>query len=189
MRSISHPFHFIGLMKCSLQEFQHMFPQLTSCIKTLSGSANNINNNMPNYNNEFHQSHHITMVNEQQHDLQFFPMECPILPLDTEFKYKNMLHDEFCVEKGPLWRVQLIDESTMDLANLSFGPELNALLEDTTIEQSTRWRYFLRYQQGSVNQVSAIKQKVTFLNRVSFYLKLFQFVSPAGTHNSRFVCY
>ena len=96
------------------------------------------------------------MVNEQQHDLQFLPMECPILPLDMSFKHKNMLHDDFSVEKGPLWRVQLIDESTMDSANLGFGPELSALLEDNNVDQSSRWRYFLRYQQGSVNQVSVV---------------------------------
>ena len=156
---INHLFNYVGLMKCSLQEFQHMFPQLTSCIKKVPGSASN-NNNTPNYNAEFHFNHHSTVINEQQNDLQFLPMECPTLPHDTGFKCKNMLHEEFCVEKGPLWRVQLIDESTMDLANLSFGPELNALLADTTVEQSTRWRYFLRYQQGSVNQVSALKENV-----------------------------
>ena len=140
-------------MKCSLQEFQHMFPQLTSCIKTQSSYNCNLNNNVPTHNYDSH----INMINEQNHDLQFCPMECPTLPLDSSFDCKNMGHDEFCVEKGPLWRVQLIDESTMDLANLRFGPELSALLEDKEAEASTRWRYFLRYHHGSVNQVRIAK--------------------------------
>ena len=143
-------------MKCSLQEFQHMFPQLTSCVRKQS-SNNNLNNNMPNSSNDSHLNNSTYIINEQHHDLQFSPMECPILPLDSTFKCKDMLHEEFCVEQGPLWRVQLIDESTMDIANLRFGPELAALLEDTEVEASTRWRYFLRYHQGSVNQVRISK--------------------------------
>ena len=138
-----------GLMKCSLQEFQHMFPQLTSCIKKQNLNGNFNNNNTPSLYNP------AQLVNEQ-HELHFMPMECPILPLDTNFQCKSMLHEEFDVVRGPLWRVQLVDESSMDLANLGFGPELSALLEDNTVEQSTRWRYFLRYQQGSVNQVMPI---------------------------------
>ena len=91
-----------------------------------------------------------------QHDLQFAPMECPVLPLDSSFSFKNMLHNEFSTESGPLWRVQLIDESTMDSANLKFGPELSAILEDGMTDTSTRWRHFLRYHQGNVNQVGMI---------------------------------
>ena len=140
-------------MKCSLQEFQHMFPQLTSCIKNRSNSSSSINNNLSHHNHDTSSSNIANIISDQQHDLHFYPMECPILPLDTTFKCKDMMHEEFCVNEGPLWRVQLIDESTMDLANLRFGPELSALLEDTTAEISVRWRYFLRYQQGSVNQV------------------------------------
>ena len=144
-------------MKCSLQEFQHMFPQLTSCIRKQS-SNNNLNNNIPNSTIEAHLNNWTHVINEQHHDLQFSPMECPILPLDTGFKCKDMLHEEFSVEEGPLWRVQLIDQSTMDNANLRFGPELTALLEDTEVEASTRWRYFLRYHQGSVNQVRNVRE-------------------------------
>ena len=140
-------------MKCSLQEFQHMFPQLTSRIKRQSSHSSNMNNNTPYQNTDSNQNNQINLINEHQHDLQFTPMECPLLPLDSTFECKDMLHEEFNVEKGPLWRVQLIDESTMDLANLRFGPELSALLEDGTADASTRWRYFLRYHQGSVNQV------------------------------------
>ena len=33
----------------------------------------------------------------------------------------------------------------------SFGPELAAIIEDDS-DISTRWRYFLRYMQGKVNQ-------------------------------------
>ena len=155
LNTLTHGYvlQMIGLMKCSLQEFQHMFPQLTSCIKNRSNSSNSINNNLSHHNHDTSSSNIANIISDQQHDLHFHPMECPILPLDTTFKCKDMMHEEFCVNEGPLWRVQLIDESTMDLANLRFGPELSALLEDTTAEISVRWRYFLRYQQGSVNQV------------------------------------
>ncbi len=57
-------------------------------------------------------------------------MECPILPLDITFGCKDMLHQKFDTNQGPLWRVQLITEASMDLANLGFGPELQAILED-----------------------------------------------------------
>merc|ERR1719414_2249740 len=124
-----------------------MFPQLTSCIKNRSSHASNNNNNT-------HSNNHLFIINEMQHDLQFIPMECPVLPLDSSFRFKNMLHNEFPVESGPLWRVQLIDESTMDSANLKFGPELSAILEDGTTDSSTRWRHFLRYHQGNVNQAN-----------------------------------
>ena len=100
-------------------------------------------------------------------------MECPILPLDSTFKCKDMLHEEFCVEQGPLWRVQLIDESTMDIANLRFGPELAALLEDTEVEASTRWRYFLRYHQGSVNQVRISKVNSLLKTNSAPHIKYF----------------
>ena len=78
-------------------------------------------------------------------------MECPILPFDTEFEIKDMLHTKFDTLSGPLWRVQLITEKTMDSADLGFGPELQAIIEDDS-PVSTRWRYFLRYFQGKVNQ-------------------------------------
>ena len=164
-------------MKCSLQEFQHMFPQLTSCVRKQS-SNNNLNNNMPNSSNDSHLNNSTYIINEQHHDLQFSPMECPILPLDPSFKCKDMLHEEFCVEQGPLWRVQLIDESTMDIANLRFGPELAALLEDTEVEASTRWRYFLRYHQGSVNQVRNLKDNsLLWINSFNYTRKLIGIVS------------
>lgn len=110
-----------GLMKCALQEFQHMFPQLTSRIR------------------------------EDQGHPYFAPMECPTLPLDTEFKCQDMLHTKFNTSQGPLWRVQLVTENTMEQAALSFGPEIAAIIEDDS-DVETRWRYFLRYFQGKVNQ-------------------------------------
>jgi hypothetical protein len=39
-------------------------------------------------------------------------------------------NQKFDTVQGPLWRVQLITEASMDLANLGFGPELQAILED-----------------------------------------------------------
>lgn len=75
-------------MKCALQEFQHMFPQLTSRIR------------------------------EDQGHPYFAPMECPTLPLDTEFKCQDMLHTKFNTSQGPLWRVQLVTENTMEQAAL-----------------------------------------------------------------------
>ena len=57
-------------------------------------------------------------------------MECPILPLDVNFVCRDMLHQKFDTVQGPLWRVQLITEASMDLANLGFGPEQQAILED-----------------------------------------------------------
>lgn len=122
-RKFANHFHGfpLGLMKCAMQEFQHMYPQLTSRILS--------NNSIPH----------------------FSPMECPILPLDIAFQTRDMLHDKFDIENGPLWRVQLITEATMDQASLGFGPELEAIIEDdSSIE--TRWRYFLRYFQGKLNQ-------------------------------------
>ncbi|TRY78377.1 hypothetical protein TCAL_01694 [Tigriopus californicus] len=110
-----------GLMKCALQEFQHMFPQLTSRIR------------------------------EDQGHPYFAPMECPTFPLDTEFKCQDMLHTKFNTSQGPLWRVQLVTEDTMEQAALSFGPEIAAIIGDDS-DVKTRWRYFLRYFQGKVNQ-------------------------------------
>ena len=75
---------------------------------------------------------------------------------NTQRSYVNAHYNEFSTESGPLWRVQLIDESTMDSANLKFGPELSAILEDGMTDTSTRWRHFLRYHQGNVNQVGII---------------------------------
>uniref|UniRef100_A0A0K2UGZ6 Uncharacterized protein n=1 Tax=Lepeophtheirus salmonis TaxID=72036 RepID=A0A0K2UGZ6_LEPSM len=111
-----------GLFICALQEFQHMFPQLTSRIIS--------RNNIPH----------------------FHPMECPILPLDSDFECRDMLHNQFDTERGPLWRVQLITEQTMDKAPIDWGPEIRAILEDTESSSSVRWEHFLRYFQGKVNQ-------------------------------------
>eukprot|EP00096_Caligus_rogercresseyi_P011195 TRINITY_DN4332_c0_g1_i1.p1 TRINITY_DN4332_c0_g1~~TRINITY_DN4332_c0_g1_i1.p1 ORF type:complete len:529 (-),score=144.67 TRINITY_DN4332_c0_g1_i1:527-2113(-) len=111
-----------GLLKCALQEFQHMFPQLTSRL-ILRG-------NVPH----------------------FHPMECPTLPLDSDFTCRDMLHDQFDTEVGPLWRVQLITEKSMDKASIDWGPEIRAILEDTESSSSVRWKHFLRYFQGKVNQ-------------------------------------
>ena len=51
----------------------------------------------------------------------FLPMECPTFPLDTEFHTKDMLHTKFDVENGPLWKVQLITEATMEKAAAGLG--------------------------------------------------------------------
>eukprot|EP00095_Tigriopus_kingsejongensis_P004248 maker-scaffold711_size108467-snap-gene-0.30 protein:Tk04248 transcript:maker-scaffold711_size108467-snap-gene-0.30-mRNA-1 annotation:"malonyl -acyl carrier protein transacylase" len=110
-----------GLMKCALQEFQHMFPQLTSRIRQDRGQP------------------------------YFAPMECPTLPLDTKFECQDMLHTPLNWEQGPLWRVQLITEENMEQPDLKFGPEIAAIIEDDS-DVPTRWRYFLRYFQGKVNQ-------------------------------------
>jgi hypothetical protein len=83
-------------MKCALQEFQHMFPHLTSRFLIKPPQP-------PNFTEEF---------------VYFSPMECPILPLDSQFRCKDMLHQPFDDEKGPLWRVQLVTQSLMDAANL-----------------------------------------------------------------------
>ena len=82
-------------MKCALQEFQHMFPHLTTRIKSRPPVPPN---NEP--------------------EASFLPMECPILPLDTNFTCSDMLHDPFDEENGPLWRVQLITEASMESACL-----------------------------------------------------------------------
>ncbi|CAB4059291.1 unnamed protein product [Lepeophtheirus salmonis] len=79
-------------------------------------------------------------------------MECPILPLDSDFECRDMLHNQFDTERGPLWRVQLITEQTMDKAPIDWGPEIRAILEDTESSSSVRWEHFLRYFQGKVNQ-------------------------------------
>lgn len=83
-----------GLMKCAIQEFQHMFPQLTSRIRQRSKDDHG------------------------PAEAVFVPMECPILPLDTEFKCQDMLHTKFDTSTGPLWRVQLITETSMEKAGL-----------------------------------------------------------------------
>ena len=109
-------------MKCALQEFQHMYPQLTSRVRR----------------------------DDQQKCVLRGPWSAPTFPLDIDFKCKDMLHEKFDTENGPLWRIQLITESTMDKAGLNFGPELAAIVSEDA-EVSTRWRYFLRYFQGNVN--------------------------------------
>ena len=86
---------FQGLMKISLQEFQHMFPYLTSRIKVQPATPP-----------------------QTEESVLFVPMECPILPLDTQMKCTDMLHETFDEENGPLWRVQHVIEDNMDAANL-----------------------------------------------------------------------
>ena len=135
---------FPDLVKISLQEFQHMFPQLTTRIPT------SINNNASPRGSQ-------TTLNYTDHDLssvKFVPMECPILPLDTDFKCKDMIRASFNTESGPLWRVQVIDPSDLDDVNLRFGPELAAILEDDSADLEVKWQHFLRYNSGCVNQVS-----------------------------------
>ena len=92
---IENTFSLTGLMKCALQEFQHMFPHLTTRIK--------VKPPVPPNNEEI---------------ALFLPMECPILPLDTNFSCSDMLHESFDEENGPLWRVQLITEASMESACL-----------------------------------------------------------------------
>ena len=101
----------VGLLKCALQEFQHTYPQLTSRIRHCPPNGK-------------------CQSPEHCQNLHFSPMECPILPLDVTFSCRDMLHQKFDTVQGPLWRVQLITEASMDLANLGFGPELQAILED-----------------------------------------------------------
>ena len=86
-----------GLMKCALQEFQHRYPQLTSRIRPAAASSASADSSSSPH---------------------FIPMECPTFPLDTDFTCKDMLHDKFDTETGPLWRVQLVTENNMDRANL-----------------------------------------------------------------------
>jgi len=111
----------LGEVKVGLQEMQHQNPQLTCRIKQI---ANN--------------------------KTVFAPMECPVLPLDTEFECKDFLHEKFNTETGPLWRVQIVTLETFERANIRFGPEVEAILEDDSSVE-TRWRYFLRYMQGQLN--------------------------------------
>ena len=89
-------------MKCALQEFQHMHPQLTSRIRTEKTQTTSIGG----------------MAQTVSSTQSFIPMECPTFPLDTEFACKDMLHDKLDVENGPLWRVQLVTEATMDKSNI-----------------------------------------------------------------------
>lgn len=110
-----------GLVKITLQELQHQFPQLTSRISMSNGKP------------------------------MFVPMECPMLPLDTDLQCQDMLHQKFDTTSGPLWRVQIITMSELETAGLNFGPEVEAIIEDDS-SLETRWRYFLRYLQGRLNQ-------------------------------------
>ena len=103
-------------MKIALQELQHQYPQLTSRIRKHDGK-----------------------------DL-FVPMECPVLPLDETFSCRDMVHQVFTTEEGPLWRVQLVTVDRMDQANLAFGPEVEAIVEDD-VDIDIRWRNLLRYLQ------------------------------------------
>ena len=63
------------------------------------------------------------------------------------------MFSRFDTENGPLWRVQIISASKFEKASTSlrFGPEMEAIIEDDS-EVDTRWRYYLRYMQGCLNQ-------------------------------------
>lgn len=111
----------LGVVKVGLQEIQHQHPQLTSRIARKGGKE------------------------------VFAPMECPVLPLDDQFTCKDMIHQRFDVERGPLWRVQIVTQADMENSNISFGPEIQAILEDDSSVE-TRWRYILRYMQGRLNR-------------------------------------
>ena len=95
-----------GLMKCALQQFQHTHPQLTSRITEPPNSQS-----QPNL--------------DPNSERSFVAMELPKFPLDSEFAVKDMLHERFSASEGPLWRVQLITEATMDRAGLG---EKNTLI-------------------------------------------------------------
>ena len=88
-----------GLMKCALQQFQHTHPQLTSRITEQHSSQS-----QPNL--------------DPNSERSFVAMELPKFPLDSEFAVRDMLHERFSACEGPLWRVQLITEATMDRAGL-----------------------------------------------------------------------
>ena len=86
-------------MKCALQQFQHTHPQLTSRITEQPSSQS-----QPNL--------------DPNSERSFVAMELPRFPLDSEFAVRDMLHERFSACEGPLWRVQLITEATMDRAGL-----------------------------------------------------------------------
>ena len=86
-------------MKCALQQFQHTHPQLTSRIAAAAEQPNQSQQN-------------------PSPEKSFVAMELPKFPLDSEFQVKDMLHEKFEAADGPLWRVQLITEATMDRAGL-----------------------------------------------------------------------
>ena len=88
-----------GLMKCALQQFQHTHPQLTSRI-----TEQPTGQGQPNL--------------DPNGERSFVAMELPKFPLDSEFAVGDMLHEKFASGEGPLWRVQLITEATMDRAGL-----------------------------------------------------------------------
>ena len=85
-------------MKCALQQFQHTHPQLTSRIAAAEQPNQSQQNLAP--------------------ERSFVAMELPKFPLDSEFAVGDMLHERFASGEGPLWRVQLITEATMDRAGL-----------------------------------------------------------------------
>ena len=119
--TLDHHNDCLGIVKITLQELQHQFPQLTSRISRTNGKD------------------------------VFIPMECPVLPLDADLECRDMLHQKFDTETGPLWRVQIITINELEKAILNFGPEVEAIIEDDS-SLETRWRYFLRYLQGRLNQ-------------------------------------
>ena len=139
-------------MKICLQEFQHMFPQLTTRIPPSA-----LNNNASPRGSQTT----LDQLEGHQHpQKKFAPMECPTLPYDHTLECKDMIHAEFDTEKGPLWRVQVIDEDSIQTANLKFGPELEAILEDDSNDWPTRWQHYLRYNTGCVNQVSRYRSYI-----------------------------
>ncbi|XP_023337320.1 uncharacterized protein LOC111708242 isoform X2 [Eurytemora carolleeae] len=111
----------LGVVQVGLQELQHQNPQLTARIQTIGSRQ------------------------------VFAPMECPVLPLDTQFACSDFIHEQFNIETGPLWRVQIVSQTTLELARINFGPEVEAIIEDDS-NLETRWRYLLRYMQGQLNR-------------------------------------
>ena len=113
-------------MKCALQQFQHTHPQLTSRI-----TEQPTGQSQPNL--------------DPNGERSFVAMELPKFPLDSEFAVGDMLHERFASGEGPLWRVQLITEATMDRAGLGewtlpSGPSPMEILHITRDNpQSRQW--------------------------------------------------
>ena len=74
-----------------------------------------------------------------------------------------MNHLRFDTDTGPLWRVQIVTSNTFEKASksLSFGPEMEAIIEDDS-EVDTRWRYYLRYMQASHHNVWNLISLMTY---------------------------
>ena len=143
-----------------------MFPQLTTRIPPVNGLNNN---------NASPRGSQTTLEQSDPHQKsghRFAPMECPTLPYDQDLHCEDMIHQAFDTARGPLWRVQVIDQESLPSSNLKFGPELEAILEDDSNDWSTRWKHFLRYNTGCVNQVSKNLVALLHVNNMQFLLEV-----------------